>query len=473
MVIESVVALTLSLASVNGQSLQDKETPLVSVERAKDETLTTTTERDQRRSRVNMRRAKGAVQHQANLQVAMSSPPKTQHEKASECTTPGSASAMTASALSNDDVELMDVLVKYGNNPEGLPALHYAILQGDERAVELLLAHGASPFTKDIQGHTCLYVAVQSGNLKLVDLFLDLGANINDSGDNYCSPLSLAIEKKQNEIAKHLVGRGAAFDGGDDILYSNDRAANAVYVCCSHGNFEMLTFLLENGAQVLDRTSGISLLDALLSRGYSKDSFGVSEKMRCLEYLVEKRLISLPLDPGQYQGDIPNMTPEAVEYLLDNMYLFPNQVSNGTPLLYYAMSRLDLLEVLLKHGVDLNAKASAGSPIFQHVATHCSSPCLSDPAIDKERRDILSFFIRNGVDVNIANDRGWTVLHKLAWYNTDSLSDENRIYLKNVWSMLIEAGLDINARDNGGKTALAYVKDEPLKKWLIALGATE
>ena len=45
--------------------------------------------------------------------------------------------------------ELTLVLTKYGNNPEGVPPLHYAILKKDTKAIDLLLKHGADPHTGD------------------------------------------------------------------------------------------------------------------------------------------------------------------------------------------------------------------------------------------------------------------------------------------------------------------------------------
>ncbi|HLD74806.1 MAG TPA: hypothetical protein VJB34_07905, partial [Bdellovibrionota bacterium] len=221
------------------------------------------------------------------------------------------------------------------------------------------------------------------------------------------------------------------------------------------------------------------LIDALFSRHYSNtnsESLG-TEKIKCLEYLLEKHLILLPINPNQY--GIENMSPEALEYLINNMYLSPNHTDSlGRPLLYNAMSCLDLLEGLLKHGVNLNAVTAQdgchNTPIFHYVARNCCYTSISwDTAFIKERQDILSFFIRNGVDVSSKDDIGMTAFHKIAKYDTASLSSENRGQLKNVLGSLIEAGLDLNARDRDGKTALTYVQDEPLKKWLMSFGATE
>ncbi|MCE5293003.1 MAG: ankyrin repeat domain-containing protein [Chlamydiales bacterium] len=70
---------------------------------------------------------------------------------------------------------LTQIQVRYGNNPEGIGSLHYAILQKDILAVDLLLYYGASPYTVDYQGNTCLDYALQADCPELIKKFLALG----------------------------------------------------------------------------------------------------------------------------------------------------------------------------------------------------------------------------------------------------------------------------------------------------------
>ena len=70
---------------------------------------------------------------------------------------------------------LTQIQVRYGNNPEGIGSLHYAILQKDVLAVELLLKYGASPYSVDYQGNTCLDYALHADCPELIKKFSALG----------------------------------------------------------------------------------------------------------------------------------------------------------------------------------------------------------------------------------------------------------------------------------------------------------
>ncbi len=60
--------------------------------------------------------------------------------------------------------------------------------------------------------------------------------------------------------------------------------------------------------------------------------------------------------------------------------------------------------------------------------------------------DQLNAFIQTGVDVNVADRRGWTPLHSAARFNPDT-----RIVLA-----LLQAGADVHAKDRSGDTPLHW-----------------
>ena len=55
--------------------------------------------------------------------------------------------AITESTHLVQKADLVNIQVRYGNNPDGLPALLYAIKLNDFNAVKILLENGASPQT--------------------------------------------------------------------------------------------------------------------------------------------------------------------------------------------------------------------------------------------------------------------------------------------------------------------------------------
>lgn len=100
--------------------------------------------------------------------------------------------------------ELMDALIKYGNNPERLPALHAAIKAKDEKTVRLFLDHGADP-NAQVNGwdSSALECAAEFGNVSLINLLIDRGAAVT------ASPLWIAAAANNAENIRCLVKRGA------------------------------------------------------------------------------------------------------------------------------------------------------------------------------------------------------------------------------------------------------------------------
>src|SRR5690606_21973402 len=123
-------------------------------------------------------------------------------------------------------------LVKYGNNPEGLPALHAAIKARDEKAVRMFLDHGADPNAKscswlkdDVEPRSALDFAAAFGNISLVNLLIDRGATINPIFDEESgtTPLICAARFNNADTLQCLIKRGSN-------LYYENHIGNALHV---------------------------------------------------------------------------------------------------------------------------------------------------------------------------------------------------------------------------------------------------
>lgn len=96
--------------------------------------------------------------------------------------------------------QLTVIMVKYGNNPDGLQALDHAVLKEDEYAVDLLLKYGATPGWKGLE------LAEKTGNYKI---FLKL---VNNGARLYWfkayTILVDAIRNHRNDFAIYLIHHG-------------------------------------------------------------------------------------------------------------------------------------------------------------------------------------------------------------------------------------------------------------------------
>lgn len=81
-------------------------------------------------------------------------------------------------------------------------------MEGNIALARLLLAHGATVNLADEQGATPLHAAAASGNVELVTLLLDKGADIHATASGW-TPLHTAAMKKQRGAAELLLARGA------------------------------------------------------------------------------------------------------------------------------------------------------------------------------------------------------------------------------------------------------------------------
>jgi len=96
--------------------------------------------------------------------------------------------------------------------PKGLYPLQIAAIKGWTEMAELLLSAGARSVINekdDIWHYTPLHHAAEQGNIALVKVLLDNGADKEIKDDQGRTPLKIAEEKGHKEIADLLQGRGA------------------------------------------------------------------------------------------------------------------------------------------------------------------------------------------------------------------------------------------------------------------------
>jgi len=148
---------------------------------------------------------------------------------------------------------------------------------------------------------------------------------------------------------------------------------------------------------------------------------------------------------------------------------------------------LQLVDWLINHGLDVNARDKGGCTPLHFVA----SPSGTD------RTDIAESLLSHGADINAKDGEGETVLHEAATYHNQLLmksllSHGADINTRNIWDItplhryvsnndpefvefLVKHGADVNAKDNDGRTALSIAMEyghSEIVKLLKEHGAT-
>lgn len=77
------------------------------------------------------------------------------------------------------------------------------------KQVEELFAMGVPPDTRDEHGNTCMHVAAQNGNKRLIKASLRWGADINVQNKQGQTPIHYLFAYKYEELAAYLISKGA------------------------------------------------------------------------------------------------------------------------------------------------------------------------------------------------------------------------------------------------------------------------
>ena len=198
-------------------------------------------------------------------------------------------------------------------------------------------------------------------------------------------------------------------NNGFDINAMNKTGENAVNVAIASGSYNVLQFLIDNGAN-LNSTSdtGIPPLSQAI-----------------LEY--NKQAIDILLNSKKI-----------------DMYYVWGDMWTGSPL-YIACSKANVyaLEKMVENGADLKYDFSEYNAVpLMHYALNYKQFIKNE-----EYRELIAFLVLNKADINAKNNQGQTPL-MAALKNGDI----------DAFNALIAGGADTALKDNNGKTALFYAE---------------
>jgi ankyrin repeat protein len=185
---------------------------------------------------------------------------------------PASLSSSSASSVSpggtprvaRNSVQMIELLADEGalinerSECSGLVPLHCVAAGGDRRAFDALLARGALPSMRTVDGVTALHLAAAGGHASCCERLLELDADgallmsTDECGD---TPLHRAAAAGQLAAAIALVRAGA------EVNVTNAARVSPLHMACRSGVTDLAALLLENGADVdaLDERSSTPL----------------------------------------------------------------------------------------------------------------------------------------------------------------------------------------------------------------------
>lgn len=365
---------------------------------------------------------------------------------------------------------------KIVNEYSGQTLLMEAVLNKDLLKVEQLLASGAYPDKTDKDGKSALHHAVRTGQEEIAHLLLKQGASINLRDKTLATPLFEALESPQP--------------------------------------FEMLTFLMRNGADaditdssnmvplhVAARKSAPNIID-LLSKTTRNPARPDSGGMTPLHYACQSNSLSAikclvedgaPLLCANNTGDTPlhlatarlSGESDIVSYLLttDGARLVNAVNMDGRTPLHQALSynKQDLARKMLEAGADPNMPDGRGLTPLRIAAQQWNA-----------NGDIVLLLIHHGADVNRKTQKAestalhqalevnnMTVIRILLEHDADVNAKDQLEYtplmlavtrsMSSAVELLLQAGADMDMRNKSGQTALhlACIYSKPFEAGLL------
>ncbi|HEX5432579.1 MAG TPA: ankyrin repeat domain-containing protein [Bryobacteraceae bacterium] len=428
------------------------------------------------------------------------------------CAAFGAGSEAADAAQRNDWPAMQALLARHADlnaaQPDGTTALQWAAHWNNLEAVKALLSAGADPRLANRYGVTPLSQAAGLGNAAMIELLLKAGASARTlTTPDGETVLMTAARSGSLEAVKVLIEQGADVNAKEQY-----RGETALMWAAAERHPEIVKLLLEHGAdwkaQSLARETAIPKLSAassitLMARG-GLTAFDFAAREGDLE--TGRVMLDAGVDINQTDAD--NTSPLVIailnkrftyaKFLLDHG-ADPNIAGvRGRAALYalidmrnqdYSalpahkaddpMPSLNLIEALLERGANPNAKLiqrlpgrsgmDAGDTALGPGATPLMRAARAGDAA------AMRALLAKGADPKLATEGGNTALQFAAGIgyrdkNTNGSESDALAALK----LMVSLGLDINAVNSRGETALhgaALRGADTIVRYLVDQGA--
>jgi ankyrin repeat protein len=286
-------------------------------------------------------------------------------------------------AIELGEVEISQQIIAQQPNldatdPDGNSAVQVAARKGDAVTLDQLLTHGVNVNATNVAGETALYLAVESASPKSVRILLQNKADPAIATKRKITPLEVAIQNDQAEIATMLLKSQAGYAGVHRVL-----------ILAIQRNMEDLSIrLIKHDSKLaslddkgrsalwysadggLEKTSATLIASGKIDLN-SKDSSGHS----ALAQAVEKGHIAIVRQLVDQGADINIRT----------------NAGNTVLMLAILAKNSDIVQLLLAQAVDINARDNVGDTALMLAA-------------GSGQNEILEKLIDAGADMQLRNE---------------------------------------------------------------------
>ena len=327
----------------------------------------------------------------------------------------------------------------------GVTALMWAVEAPHPEVVHILLESAADVSVSSRKGFTPLLLAARSGDVELANLLIAAGADVNQPGSDGTHALPLAIISGHDACAMFLLAQGADPGGMIDRVSALHAAAGDVTTWLvdwyrEHGGRRAVD-AGGRGIRGLSPERRLPLVEALLERGADPNT-RIDKSAVVLSYIGTTRY-------GVFEqnavgtGDVRGATPLWVAAKSSNGGGL--QGEQGPTAQYRYDSSADVIRTLLAAGADPNLATDDGTTPLMMAAglgVRSHQPLMPRGRPSPPAEAAVRVLVEAGADVNAVNNGDFTALHGATFRG-----------LNEVIQYLVVQGTDIDARDYRGRTA--------------------
>ena len=315
-------------------------------------------------------------------------------------------------------------------------ALMWAVAGRHREVVRTLVERGADVHPQPRQAFSPLIAAARNGDIETARVLLAAGARVDDTGSDGAHPLAYAVIVGQSAFAHFLLAQGTDPDGAVDGVTALHAAAGSVSTWLKAWNRK------HGGARArgdrLPLEERLPLVLALLARGADPNARMTASDVTGQGFVRNGAYDTFATGTGDVAGATPlwvaayatNPGPGSASFRGRS----PTPSSNG-----------EIVRSLLAAGARPDSTPKDGTTALMAAAGCGRAAHLTNvpraPRVPPAE-EAVGILIKAGVDVNATNEGDFTALHCAAFSG-----------LNEVVRQLVEHGADIDVRDWRGRTA--------------------
>ncbi|MCR8843311.1 ankyrin repeat domain-containing protein [Paenibacillus sp. SC116] len=222
-----------------------------------------------------------------------------------------------------------------------------------------------SDYSNPIQG-TPLQITCRNGNLDIVKLLIEAGADkeIKDVGRQ--SPLSISVANNHYDVSNYLIEAGA------DVQSKGPNNLKPIHYACAYGNKKIIELLLSKGIDI-NQVDGqkSSLLD--FTTNLEGGNFEATKTL--VENGIDKQFFSTAFKWACWRNNL-----SIAQYLVENGANYKTETTPKSELLFWicGLGHKDIVKLLLDLGVDFKTHVKFkgkmlsynGSPLDRAMETN-------------------------------------------------------------------------------------------------------